>query len=283
MVIATKYTTNFKAGPHQPRIMANFVGNGTKSLQISVNASLQKLQTDYIDVLYVHWWDYSASIPEVMQSLNQLVASGKVLYLGISDAPAWIASKANEYARNHGLRQFSVYQGRWSAACRDLERDIIPMCKAEGMAITPWGSLGGGSFKSERARRLNDGRKGEPSHADISVSRALEAIAGRKNTTITSIALAYVMHKTPYVFPVVGGRKIEHLRANIEALTIGLTDEEIQEIESAVSFDLGFPHNFLWGTQLPKNALQDIWLLSTAGNFDHVDDVKPIKPKANGE
>lgn len=70
--------------------MANFIGNGTKSLQISLNASLQKLRTDYIDLLYVHWWDYSASIPEVMQSLNQLVASGKVLYLGISDAPAWI-------------------------------------------------------------------------------------------------------------------------------------------------------------------------------------------------
>lgn len=89
-VIATKYSTNFKAGPNQPCIMANYVGNGTKSLNNSVNASLEKLQTDYIDILYVHWWDFSASVPEVMQSLNQLVSSGKVLYLGISDTPAWI-------------------------------------------------------------------------------------------------------------------------------------------------------------------------------------------------
>ncbi|KAG6034834.1 hypothetical protein E4U19_005422 [Claviceps sp. Clav32 group G5] len=283
MVIATKYTTNFKAGPDQPRIMANFIGNGTKSLQISVNASLRKLQTDYIDLLYVHWWDYSASIPEVMQSLNQLVTSGKVLYLGISDAPAWIVSKANEYARNHGLRQFSVYQGRWSAACRDFERDIIPMCKAEGMGITPWGALGGGNFKSEDARRLNEGRKSEASAADIKISRALEAIAHRRKTAITSIALAYVMQKTPYVFPIVGGRKVEHLKANVEALTIELSDQEVHDIEAAVPFDLGFPHNFLWGKQLPKESLQDTWLLSTAGSFDHVAEVKPIRPTTNGE
>ncbi|OAA48364.1 norsolorinic acid reductase [Metarhizium rileyi] len=282
MVISTKYTTNFKAGPNHPHIMANCVGNGTKSLHVSVNASLEKLQTDYIDLLYVHWWDYSASIPEVMQSLNQLAATGKVLYLGISDAPAWIVSKANEYARNHGLRQFSVYQGRWSASCRDMERDVIPMCKAEGMAITPWGSLGGGNFKTEHARRSKAGRKSEASNNDIRTSQALEAIANRKDTAITSIALAYVMHKTPYVFPVIGGRKVEHLKGNIEALTIELAHEEMQEIEDAVPFDLGFPHNFLWGRQVP-NPLQDIWLLSTAGNFDHVEDAKPIRPNKAGE
>lgn len=89
-VLATKFTTNFTAGPKHPDIMANFTGNGTKSLHTSVNASLKKLQTDYIDLLYVHWWDYSTSIPELMQSLNHLVVSGKVLYLGISDTPAWV-------------------------------------------------------------------------------------------------------------------------------------------------------------------------------------------------
>lgn len=82
----------------------------------------------------MHWWDYSTSIPELMQSLNHLVAEGKVLYLGVSDAPAWVVSKANEYARNHGLRQFSIYQGRWSAASREFEREIIPMARAEGVS-----------------------------------------------------------------------------------------------------------------------------------------------------
>ena len=89
-VIATKYTTNYTAGPNAPKTMPNFTGNGTKSLALSVKASLEKLQTDYIDLLYVHWWDYSTSIPELMQSLNRLVDQGKVLYLGISDTPAWV-------------------------------------------------------------------------------------------------------------------------------------------------------------------------------------------------
>jgi aryl-alcohol dehydrogenase-like predicted oxidoreductase len=83
----------------------------------------------------------------LMQSLNSLVVSGQVLYLGISDAPAWVVSQANEYARQNHLRPFSVYQGRWSAASRDFERDIIPMCQANGMALAPWGALGGGYFK----------------------------------------------------------------------------------------------------------------------------------------
>ena len=87
---------------------ANFGGNSKKSLHISVDKSLKKLRTTYIDLLYLHWWDYSASIPEVMRSLDDLVKSGKVLYLGVSDTPAWIVSQANEYARQHGLTQFSV-------------------------------------------------------------------------------------------------------------------------------------------------------------------------------
>ncbi|PHH92275.1 hypothetical protein CDD83_8089 [Cordyceps sp. RAO-2017] len=282
LVLATKYTTNYMAGPNAPNIMANFSGNGTKSLHVSVNASLQKLQTDYIDLLYVHWWDYSASIPELMQSLNQLVTSGKVLYLGISDTPAWVVSKANEYARNHGLRQFSVYQGNWSAATRDFERDIIPMCRAEGMGLAPWGALGGGKFKSEAQRSSDEGRKATFSDSDIKASQALEAIAKRKNTAITSIALSYVMHKAPYVFPIVGGRKIDHLKGNIEALTIHLSKDDMQEIEGALPVNLGFPHNFLWANGVP-DAVTEVWLLGMAGHFDHVKDTQPITPTKGGQ
>ncbi|KAM0432807.1 hypothetical protein ACHAPT_004509 [Fusarium lateritium] len=282
MVVATKYTTNFRSGPGNPNIAANFTGNGTKSLVTSVNSSLKNLQTDYIDLLYVHWWDYSASIPELMQSLNQLIVSGKVLYLGISDTPAWVVSKANEYARNHGLRQFSVYQGRWSAASRDFEREIIPMCRAEGMGIAPWGALGGGKFKTEEQRKAQEGRKGEASQAEIKASQVLELIANRKNTLITSVALAYVMHKTPYVFPIVGGRKVDHLRGNIEALTLELTEEDINEIDSAVDFDPGFPHNFLHRPGGPIGG-QDVWLLKMGGTFDYVPHPKPISPVKRGE
>jgi aryl-alcohol dehydrogenase-like predicted oxidoreductase len=217
-----------------------------------------------------------------MQSLNSLVTAGKVLYLGISDTPAWVVSKANEYARNHGLRQFSVYQGRWSAASRDFEREIIPMARAEGMALAPWGALGGGNFKSEEQRQSQEGRKVQASEDQIKISQVLESIAKRKNTIITSVALSYVMHKTPYVFPIVGGRTVNHLKQNIEALTLSLSDSDIQEIEKAVPFDIGFPHNFLWGEKIPA-VPQEVWLLNMGGHFDYVPQAKPITPHKGGE
>ncbi|KAI8631655.1 norsolorinic acid reductase [Xylariaceae sp. FL1651] len=273
IVLATKYTTNYMAGPTESHVMANYSGNGTKSMMISVDASLRKLQTHYIDILYVHWWDYTTSIPEVMQSLNQLVLSGKVLYLGVSDTPAWVVSQANEYARNHGLRQFCVYQGMWSAAVRDFERDIIPMCKSEGMGIVPFGVMGQGRFKTDDQRKEDSGRSIKPRSSDEKVSQVLGAIAGRKSVALMSVAIAYVMHKAPYVFPVVGGRKLDHLRGNIEALTIRLSDEDIQEIEAAVPFDLGFPHNLIWGEKVP-NPLQNVRHHAMAGTLDFVSEPK---------
>ena len=284
MVIATKFTTSYKAYDSSIVNKSNYGGNHSKSIRLSVEASLKKLQTSYIDVLYMHWWDFTTSIPELMQTLNDMVRAGKVYYLGVSDTPAWIVSKANEYARNHGMRQFVVYQGRWSAALRDFERDIIPMCQAEGMGLAPWGALGGGNFKSDEARKSTEGRKmGEVSEADIAVSKVLEKIAKAKGTAITSVALAYVMHKTPYVFPICGGRKIDHLKGNIEALSLKLTDEEIEEIEDATPFDVGFPLNFLSHKKGGAKGPKDIWLTAFNSHLDFVQSPKAISPKETKE
>ncbi|KAL8714059.1 MAG: hypothetical protein Q9225_006642 [Loekoesia sp. 1 TL-2023] len=284
MVIATKFTTGFvprtKGG-----IKANFQGNHAKSLKVSLNASLRKLQTDYVDLLYVHWWDFTTSIPELMQALHNVVAAGKVVYLGISDTPAWVVSKANQYARDHALTQFSVYQGKWSAADRDFERDILPMCEEEGMALAPWGALGSENFKTDEEfeRTKDEGRKmGGPSEQYRAVSAALNKVAKAKGIVITGIALRYVMHKSPYVFPIVGGRKVEHLKSNIEALKIDLTDEEIDEIDQAVPFDVGFPMNMLFemgGEKYDrKMTAKDITLMATNTNLDTVE--KGTPPKA---
>ena len=101
-------------------------------MHLAINASLKKLKTDYVDLLYLHWWDYTTSIEEVMNGLHNLVAQGKVLYLGVSDTPAWVVSKANQYARMAGKTPFVIYQGAWSILQRDMEREIIPMCLNEG-------------------------------------------------------------------------------------------------------------------------------------------------------
>jgi aryl-alcohol dehydrogenase-like predicted oxidoreductase len=218
-----------------------------------------------------------------MHALNDLCTSRKVIYLGISDTPAWIVVKANCYARQHGLRQFSVYQGRWSAADRSFEREIIPMALDEGMALAPWGAIGGGGFKTKAQREGNEGaRKLKVSVIgnEEKVSDVLENIATSKspNTPITSVALAYVMHKSPYVFPIVGGRKIPHLQSNIEALRLRLTEEEIREIDNAYGFEMGFPHNFL----SPLNAVimgpEDNRFMNAPGFYDFVEAPKPIPP-----
>jgi aryl-alcohol dehydrogenase-like predicted oxidoreductase len=197
-----------------------------------------------------------------------------MVYLCINWSLTPNCSKANEYARNHGFRQFSVYQGRWSAASRDFERDIIPMCRDEGMALAPWGALGGGKFKTEEQRNSEVGRKVQATEVDIQVSKVLEKIAARRNTALTSVALAYVMQKTPYVFPIVGGRNIDQLKGNIEALTLQLTDEDVEEIESAYPFDIGFPNNMLWGGKKSGTSPQKIWLLESAAHYEYIPEPK---------
>ena len=223
----------------------------------------------------------TTSVPEIMNSLHHLVASRKVLYLGISDCPAWVVVKCNDYARQHGLTQFSVYQGKWSAAERDFERDIIPMCQHEGMSLAPWGALGGGYFKP-KDQIHNDGGRNLPhvkaAHAE-QVTEVLEKIAQRKSTFVTSVALAYVMHKAPYVFPICGGRTVEHLKGNIEALGLVLDASDIEEIEQAYPFDVGFPHNMLAGGPNAARGPEDNILMKRLGYIDYVKTQQPIPPQ----
>ncbi|KAH9927992.1 Aldo/keto reductase [Epithele typhae] len=257
MVVATKYTTNFKRSDKTILQKAQYVGNNLKSMTISLEASLKKLRTHYIDIFYVHWWDWDTSVEEVMNGLHNLVVSGKVLYLGISDTPAWIVSKANLYARLMGKTPFVIYQGAWSILERDFEKDIIPMARSEGLALAPWNVLASGRIRSdeEEERRKETGEHGRTTFSvdgswmrtpeQRRVCLALEEVAKQVGTTsVQAVAIAYVMQKVPYVFPIVGGRKVEHLDSNIEALNIALSEEQIKHLEGVLPFNKGFPHNF---------------------------------------
>ncbi|KAL9621507.1 MAG: hypothetical protein Q9160_004037 [Pyrenula sp. 1 TL-2023] len=284
MVIATKYTFSPMSG--KPVQQSNFGGTGTKSMHMSIDRSLKSLQTDYVDIFYVHLWDFATQIPELMQSLNTLISQGKVLYLGISDAPAWVVAKANAYAREHGLRQFSIYQGRYSAHLRDLEREVIPMCQAEGMCFHPWGVLGGGSFRPPDAGPKQEGRINDPllTGREEKVSAVLNVVAKRHAVPVTSVAIAYVLQKNPYTIPLIGGRKVAHLKSNIAALSLELTPEEIAEVETGYDFDFGFPFNFYtMGKSIMPRAPQDVVMLENLGHFDHVEPTKAIKPYWGGE
>lgn len=196
-----------------------------------------------------------------MDSLHNLVVAGKVLYLGVSDTPAWVISKANQYANDHGKTPFAIYQGHWNVLDRKFEREFIPMARSEGV-YTQFLSLlvassdvhfqqgwrshllaclvlrGCGQTRRKpdvkRRTRKAEWKRDEKERA---VSNVLKEIGKEVGTEhITAVAVAYVMHEAPYVFPIIGGRKVEHLLANLDALKISLTPEHIKRIESVGSF-----------------------------------------------
>ncbi|KAL4935436.1 hypothetical protein BDV06DRAFT_234317 [Aspergillus oleicola] len=273
MVLATKFSTDYRSWEEGKGRTPNSCGNHKRSLTMSLRDSLNKFQTDWVDVLYVHWWEYTTSIEEVMDSLHVLVQQGKVLYLGISDTPAWIVSTANTYARAHGKTPFSIYQGRWNIMHRDFEREIIPMALHFGMALAPWDVLGGGRFQTakvlESRRQNGEGLRtmlGGPEQTsdEVKVSEALAKVAAEHGIeSVTAIALAYVLQKVPNVFPIVGGRKVEHLLENIQALKIRLTKEQVEFLESVRPLDMGFPHNLV-GTDPRVSGVISPWVRLSA-------------------
>ncbi|KAH7159485.1 NADP-dependent oxidoreductase domain-containing protein [Dactylonectria estremocensis] len=257
MVIATKYSGGGWRAESRERepLQSNFAGNSAKSMHLSVRESLHKLNTDYIDILYVHWRDFTTSVEEVMRSLHSYIVSRQALYLGVSDTPAWVVVKANEFARRNRLTPFSVYQGRWSANFRDMEAEVIPMCQDQGMGIVPWAALGGGHLLSVEQRREKEATSKEQksyystNKSDLAVCDALESIASSRGTTVQAIALAYLFKQTTYVFPIVGVQTKAHVLAMGEALTVKLTDEESEAIQNAAPFNPLFPMNFLFSAE----------------------------------
>ncbi|KAJ4486863.1 aryl-alcohol dehydrogenase [Lentinula lateritia] len=259
MIIATKYTNI----PGRPRGVplakqkVNFVGNNLKSMRVSLDISLKRLRTDYVDIFYVHAWDMHTSVEEIMDGLHNLVAAGKILYLGISNAPAWLVVKANDYARSTGKTPFVVYQAPYSILKRDIEREILPMCQHEGIALTLYFVLAAGHIRTtaeEEQRRTSgeQGRQGfffgswERTPDEVKVCDGLEKLAaeiGVKN--ISALAIAYVLHKAPYMFPIIGGRKVEHLHSNLEALEISLSKEQMNYLDDLKAFDKGYPSDAL--------------------------------------
>lgn len=284
IVLATKFTTDYRSHAVGKGRAPNSCGNHRRSLHMSVRDSLRKLRTDWIDVLYLHWWDHTTSVEEIMDSLHILVQQGKVLYLGISDSPAWVVSEANTYARAHGKTPFSIYQGRWNVMLRDFEREIIPMANHFGMALAPWDVLGSGKFQTKKAleerKAKGEGLRamlgnGAQTDDEVKMSEALAKVAAEHGIeSVTAIAIAYVMAKTPNVFPIVGGRKVEHLHDNIQALKIKLSPKQVEYLESVKPLDVGFPNNFIGPD--PRTTGSAGGLLASNAPISFVQAPKPI-------
>jgi aryl-alcohol dehydrogenase-like predicted oxidoreductase len=239
-VVATKYTLSMR------RDDPNAGGNHRKNLMRTLEASLRRLRTDYVDLLWLHMWDGMTPIAEVVRALDDLVSSGKVLYVGISDTPAWVVARAVTMAEQHGWAPFVAVQGPYSLLDRDVERDLLPMSSALGLTFTPWGMLEGGALTG---KYLEDGD--EPRRYDSAgrrandLAREVVAVADEVGATPAQVAIAWVRAQPWHTVPIVGARSESHLRENLGALDVELAAEHVARLSSASGFSVGFPRDFL--------------------------------------
>jgi aryl-alcohol dehydrogenase-like predicted oxidoreductase len=239
-VIATKYTLNeFATDP-------NFGGNHRKNMRRSVEGSLNRLETDHIDLLWLHMWDGMTPVEEVMRALDDLVRAGKVLYVGISDTPAWVVSQANTLADLRGWSHFVAYQGEYSLASRAPERDILPMTLAMEMAYLPWGILEGGEMTGKYNSPSDEPKRSKDTSERVKkIANVLMELAKETGCSPSQIAINWVRQRPYHMIPILGARTEKQLKDNLGCLDFELTNEQIKRLNEASPIDLGFPHSFL--------------------------------------
>ncbi len=263
-VLATKYSfplqMNDKAGN------PNGSGNHRKNMMQSLEGSLKRLNTDYIDLFWLHAWDFMTPIEEVMRSLDDMVRAGKVLYIGISDAPAWIVAQANTLAQCYGWTPFVALQVEYSLVQRTPERDLLPMAKAFDLAVTPWSPLGGGvltgKYNKPQANGEEQRRLEQISDKNLAISEVVSQVASEIGHSPSQVALAWLLAQPGVIVPIIGARKLSQFQNNLACLDVTLAPEHLQRLNEVSQIELGFPHDFL-GSDMIRDRL-------FGGTFDSI-------------
>ncbi|MFI9839520.1 aldo/keto reductase [Nonomuraea sp. NPDC051941] len=242
-VLSTKYTVSRDGAD------PNAAGNHRKNLRLSLETSLRRLRTDYVDIYWVHLWDRHTPIEETMRGLDEAVRSGKVLYVGISDAPAWVVSRANTVAEFRGWAPFAGLQVPYSLLQRDIERELLPMAESYGMSVTAWSPLAGGILSGKFTRgtaqpgtRVAAGSVSEHDHA---VARAVQEVADSLGASSSQVAIAWTRARSRAVLPIVGARTVEQLADNLGVVDVDLPEDAVRRLDEATGFTLGFPADFI--------------------------------------
>jgi aryl-alcohol dehydrogenase-like predicted oxidoreductase len=245
MVLATKYTNS------APGKDPNAAGNHRKNMAQSVEASLKRLQTDYIDLYWVHIWDQITPVEEVMRGLDDLVRQGKVLYVGISDAPAWWIAQANTLAMLRGWSPFVGLQIEYSLVERTVERELIPMAKALRLGVTAWSPLSGGiltgkyhGHSSNEAGRMSSDMMKQFMPEEQGTTRivnAVKVVAAQLGRSMAQVALAWLRYQSVPVIPIIGARKLTQLQDNLASCNLGLSPDQLTALDEASRIELDFP------------------------------------------
>jgi len=265
-VVASKYSMGMVEG--QP----NSGGNHRKNMMESVASSLQRLGTDYLDLFWVHIWDFRTPVEEVMRGLDDLVRQGRVHYVAISNAPAWKVAQANAVAEQRGWTPFIAYQGEHSLIDRSVDREIRPMCFELGLTLMPWSPLAGGLLTGKYtdddmgppdpaamktgARKAQLQATGAINERNLEIVTVVRRIAEATDATLSQVALAWLLARSGRPLPVVGARTVEQLKDNLGCLDVALSAEQIAELDEVSAIELGYPHRLYTSTML-RNFLVD--------------------------
>jgi aryl-alcohol dehydrogenase-like predicted oxidoreductase len=251
-VVATKYTLAMRPGD------PNAAGNSRKNLRGSVEASLRRLRTDYLDLLWVHAWDYTTPVEEVMRGLDDLVASGKVNHVALSDAPAWVASAANTLATLRGWSPLVALQAEYSLLERTAERELLPVAEAFGLSLCAWAPMGAGVLTGKYTRGPSsspaDSRRAAANQArlterNLRIAREVDRVADELGATSAQVAVAWLRQRHRRVIPILGARKLEQLQDVLGSLEVGLAAEHLARLDEVSRIELGFPYELLRGPQ----------------------------------
>lgn len=240
-VVATKYS--LKDNITNP----NASGNNRKNMMRSVEESLKRLKTDFIDLLYLHIWDDITPIDEVLRGMDDLVRQGKVNYVAISDTPAWVIAKGNTLAELMGWSPLIALQIEYSLIARTPERELIPMAKHFGMTVTPWAPLGGGALtgkylRGEQGRVKPDSKRRNDKAVEI--TKVVMSIADELGVSPGNVALKWTMQQGFHCIPIVGATKLNQLEDNLKTVDVTLTDDHLKRLDEVSVIDLGFPGEF---------------------------------------
>jgi aryl-alcohol dehydrogenase-like predicted oxidoreductase len=246
-VLATKYTVS--RDDKDP----NASGNHRKNLVLSLEQSLTRLRTDYIDIYWVHIWDPATPLDETMRALDDAVRTGKVLYVGISDAPAWVVARAHTIAELHAWTPFTGLQIPYSLTQREVERELLPMASALQLSVAAWAPLAAGVLSGKFTRDGGDSatriKRADITERDLTIARAVDTVADQLGWSSSQVALAWTRAHDPAVHPIVGARTVDQLADNLRAASLELPVDAVRELDEVSAIPLGFPHDFIASTR----------------------------------
>jgi aryl-alcohol dehydrogenase-like predicted oxidoreductase len=251
-VVATKYTLAMRPGD------PNAAGNSRKNLRSSVEASLRRLRTDYLDLLWVHAWDFTTPVEEVMGGLDDLVSAGKANHVALSDAPAWVASAANTLATLRGWSPLVALQAEYSLLERTAERELLPVAEAFGLSLCAWAPMGAGVLTGKYTRGPTtspaDSRRAPANQArlterNLRIAREVDLVAEELGATSAQVAVAWLRQRDRRVIPILGARKLEQFQDVLGSLEVGLAAEHVARLDEVSRIELGFPYELLRGPQ----------------------------------